>query len=52
MSLVLSRERVRAKDVRVEDRVFLVPPQGPPGDNLYRSNTQENFTKQKALTVA
>lgn len=46
------RERVRGKDVRVEDRVFLVTPQAPPGYDLYRSKTQENFTKQRAMTVA
>lgn len=46
------KERIRAKDVRVEDRVFLVPPQGPPSYELHRSNTQANFTKLKAMTVA
>ena len=48
----LSRERVRAKDVRVEDRVFMVPPQVPPGYDIYRTNTQENFTQKKSYTVA
>lgn len=46
------KERIRAKDVRVEDRVFLVPPQGPPGSELHRSRTQENFTKLRAMTIA
>lgn len=46
------KERIRGKDVRVEDRVFMVPPQVPPGYDIHRTNTQENFTKQKALTVA
>ncbi|XP_060562670.1 ciliary microtubule-associated protein 2-like [Ruditapes philippinarum] len=46
------KERVRGKDVRVEDRVFLVEPQAPPGYDMYRSKTQENFTKLKAMTIA
>lgn len=50
------KERVRAKDVRVEDRVFLVAPEHP--DNyMIRTRTQLNvgpqqdFTSQRALTV-
>ena len=50
-SVYHSRERVRAKDVQVEDRVFMVPPQVPPGYDIYRTNTQENFAQQKSYTV-
>ncbi|KAH3831829.1 lymphocyte expansion molecule-like [Dreissena polymorpha] len=46
------KERVRGKDVRVEDRVFLVTPQVPAGYHLPRSSTQDAFVKQRAITVA
>lgn len=50
------RERVRAKDIRVEDRVFLVTPE-PPEGHMNRTKTQMNlgprgnFTSQRAVTV-
>ena len=51
MSLTwLFRERVRAKDVRIEDRVFLVTPE-PPEAFMERSKAQMNFTARRAVTV-
>ncbi|XP_064605226.1 ciliary microtubule-associated protein 2-like [Liolophura sinensis] len=44
------KERIRAKDVRVEDRVFLVTPE-PPTAALQRTNTQTDWMARKAATV-
>ena len=52
-----TRERIRAKDVRPEDRVFLVQPQhmneyvDRTKSHLSRSNTQNEFTQRRAITV-
>lgn len=54
------QERIRTKDVRLKDRVFLVPPENP-SHYLERTKThmesttgglQNSFTGQRSLTVA
>ena len=55
--LFISRERIRAKDVRMKDRVFIVSPESP---QRYISRTKthmdvtgphKQFTRQRAITV-
>ncbi|KAK3089047.1 hypothetical protein FSP39_000394 [Pinctada imbricata] len=43
------KERVRAKDVRLEDRVFLVTPEPP--ESVVKSNLQMAFAAKRAATV-
>lgn len=44
------KERVRAKDVRLEDRVFIVTPE-PPEGYMLRTKEQMQFAARKAATV-
>lgn len=52
------QERIRAKDMRPEDRVFIVPPEGPghyihrTKTHLQRSDPHVHYQHQRALTVA
>ena len=48
--LLIFRERVRAKDVRLEDRVFLVTPE-PPEVYVGRTRAQIDFATRRAATV-
>ncbi|KAL5016357.1 hypothetical protein ScPMuIL_005946 [Solemya velum] len=44
------KERIRAKDVRVEDRVFIVTPE-PPERFVARANPRSEFMSRRAVTV-
>ena len=58
VDLFCCRERIRGKDIRVPDRVFMVQPENP-HEHLIRTKThiessplQREFCGQRALTVA